>query len=277
MHLVKQITRVLTEPVPLRFLLLRWFDRRLDLVDYPSKLNIGSLDYANYGYGLLHAAYQARKLGHAHIAAVEFGVAGGNGLVALEMHARYVHKHTGVAVSVFGFDTGNGMPPPMDHRDTPYLLEGGYQVMDRDKLVARLSAAQLMLGPLEDTVPEFCERYHPPPIGFIAFDLGYYSSTWAALKIFDAEVKYFLPRAICFLNDAGGGMEWALNEYVGGYLAFQEFNRGNRNIVLAKVAGLRFAGPHIPRLYHEQIFVAHMFEHPEYALPINEQRDLPLH
>ena len=38
----------------------------------------------HYTWGLLHSAYLARSLGLPRISTIEFGVAGGNGLIALE-------------------------------------------------------------------------------------------------------------------------------------------------------------------------------------------------
>ena len=48
-----------------------------------------------YGYGLLNAALLAKRLGHARVTAIGFGVAGGNGLVALDHHAARVAAETG--------------------------------------------------------------------------------------------------------------------------------------------------------------------------------------
>src|SRR6185312_2919376 len=98
----RQIRHAMREPVPGRFLLLRWLDRHLNLVSYSTKLEIGSIDRPQYGYGLLSAANLARRLGHSEMTAIEFGVAGGNGLVNLEMHAEHVRRETGVKIVIFG-------------------------------------------------------------------------------------------------------------------------------------------------------------------------------
>jgi hypothetical protein len=74
-------------------------------------LNIGFLDRPNYGFGLFHTARLAEKLGESEITAIEFGVAGGNGLVALEHHAGSLEAETGVRTIIFGFDTGKGDAP----------------------------------------------------------------------------------------------------------------------------------------------------------------------
>jgi hypothetical protein len=45
---------------------------------------------------------------------------------------------------------------------------------------------------------------------------------------------------------------------------------------IAPVNGLRFFGHRIPKSWHEQIFVAHLFTHPDYVKPISDLRELPL-
>lgn len=44
--MLSKIRAALREPIPLRFLILRWLDRRFDLFAYLTKLELGSLDYA---------------------------------------------------------------------------------------------------------------------------------------------------------------------------------------------------------------------------------------
>lgn len=271
-----RLRHALREPVPLRFLLLRGLDRRLDLFSYSTKLEIGSIERPYYGHGVLHAAQLAKRLGHSAVSVLEFGVAGGNGLLNLEMHAAKVTKETGVRVAIYGFDTGAGMPPPLDYRDMPYLWQAGYFRMDLEKLGRRLRQAKLMIGNVADTVDSFCEAEQPPPIGFISFDLDYYSSTLAALRIFTARHEYLLPRVACYLDDTVGDIDYAYNEFTGELLAISEFNATHPSIKIAPVRGLRFFGQRLPAVWHEQIFVAHLFEHPDYGRPTSELTELHL-
>jgi hypothetical protein len=265
------------DPIPARYLLIRALDRRFGIVKtYQRKLDYGTIDRAHYGHCMLQSAMLARKLGHSRISCIEFGVAGGAGLVAMERHAEAVHAETGVEVVVFGFDTGKGMPAPQDYRDLPYLFQPGYFAMDVPKLKARLNSAKLILGDVAQTVRGFAEQENPPPIGFIAFDLDYYSSTLTALKIFETSHRYVLPRVACYFDDMVGDIDWAYNEFTGELLAIKEFNAEHENIKIAPVSGLRFSGRRIPQTWHEQIFVAHLFTHPDYGKPINEVTQLPL-
>ncbi|HEY0282550.1 MAG TPA: hypothetical protein VGC27_08005, partial [Rhizomicrobium sp.] len=236
-----------------------------------------SVDRAWYGYPLLHSAWAARKLGHKRISAIEFGVAGGNGLVSLERHAERVHQETGVEVAVYGFDTGEGMPQPQDMRDMPYLWQSGYFAMDQAKLKARLRVAKLVLGQVEDTVAQFFAKENPPPIGFISFDLDYYSSTVAALKILDAEHARYLPRVVCYFDDLAGGISDAYNEFAGELLAIKEFNDAHADIKISRVRGLSYHSKNIPAQWHEKIYVTHRFAHPDYGKPTSDTSELALH
>ncbi len=267
---------VTTDPVSSRVLLIRALDRRFDFLRYPTKVRLGSIDRPHYGYGLLQAASLARKLGHSQIAAIEFGVAGGSGLLALERHAMLVKKETGVDIIIFGFDTGAGMPPPIDYRDLPYLWQAGYFRMDAGELRRRLRSSELVLGNVEDTVRAFCQRDTVPPIGFVAFDLDYYSSTLAALAILDARDEFLLPRVVCYFDDIAGDVDCAYNEFTGELLAIKEFNATRTRTKIAPVHGLRFTGRNLPSAWHEQIFVAHIFLHSDYARPICDVTSLPL-
>lgn len=274
--MLSSLRLALREPIPLRFLILRWLDRRFGLFAYLTKLELGSLDYGWYGYPLLHAAWLAKKLGHARIAAIEFGVAGGNGLVALERHAEWVRKETGIEVVVYGFDTGTGMPQPQDVRDLPYLWQAGYFAMDEKKLRARLSGARLQLGEVRDTLESFFARENPPPIGFISFDLDYYSSTVAALKILDGDQKHYLPRVTCYFDDLAGGIMDAYSEFSGELLAIREFNDNHPDVKISIVPGLRLHGNNLPAQWQEKMYVAHRFGHPDYSKPVADVRELPL-
>ncbi len=270
------VRRLFREATPLRYHMLRFLDHRLDFLQYPAKLYYSTIERAWYGHCLLHAAQLARKLGYERISAIEFGVAGGDGLLALERHAAHVTRETGVDVATFGFDTGSGMPPPLDHRDMPYLWKAGDFAMDAVLLQTRLRSSRLLLGPVETTLRAFFEKEAPPPIGFIAFDLDYYSSTVSALKVLEADHRYFLPRVACYVDDMVGDVDWAYNEFAGELLAIKEFNEGHEHVKVAPVQGLRHYLGRPPQVWHEQIYVAHRFMHPQYNRPISGLTQLPL-
>ena len=116
---------------------------------YPFRelVRAGSPYYPNYLWGTLCAAAVAATLGYDRISVIEFGVAGGNGLVALESCARQAAELSGVAIDTYGFDTGTGLPKPTDHRDLPQLWSEGFFAMDTDRLRTRLTDAHLQASP----------------------------------------------------------------------------------------------------------------------------------
>ncbi len=216
-----------------------------------------------YLWPLLHAAHVARALALPKITAVEFGVAGGNGLVALESAAATAAKLSGTEVEVFGFDSGVGMPAPIDDRDAPWLIEPAYFAMDEVALRARLHRAQLVLGPVAETVPEWSASAHPP-IGFVAFDLDYYSATVEAFGVLEADAEGLLPRVPCYFDDVFG---YGWTEFMGVHAAIDGFNASHERRKIGKIHGLRFELPaedfQLP--WHEKLYLAHLFDHPRYA------------
>lgn len=60
--------------------------RRFPISPAPVRVRFGVWDRPEYVYGLFRAAELAKRLKLPGVSAIEFGVAGGNGLVALEVH-----------------------------------------------------------------------------------------------------------------------------------------------------------------------------------------------
>ncbi len=236
-------------------------------------------DRPNYAYGIASAAKLARSLGHPAVSAIEFGVAGGNGLVSMERIAAAVGAEYGVTLSVFGFDTGTGMPCPTDYRDLPYVWEAGFYQMEPDRLRSRLRSAELILGDVAETIPRFLGRTELAPIGFIAFDLDYYSSTRQAFRVFDGPSGTRLPRIYCYFDDIIWPEPACHNAWVGELCAIREFNEADDKRKIAKLNGLSWMRRHAAR-WNEQIYVCHDFHHPVYSrllTPDGERfRQLPL-
>lgn len=212
----------------------------------------------NYAWSVLHAASVAAHLGIPRISVVEFGVAGGNGLVALE---RAAAAAPGVEVEVHGFDTGEGLPAPADARDTPYIHAEGHFPMDPDALRARLSKAELHLGLVRDTLAGWsCDA----PVGFVALDLDYYSSTVDALALFDLPAERLMPRVMVYVDDAHG---YPWGDTNGPRLAIREFNAGRSERALDYLYGMRHLVPRASfgSRWPEALWLAHVYDHPRYA------------
>jgi hypothetical protein len=216
----------------------------------------------HYLWSVLLAAVTAKGLGLDALSVVELGVAGGNGLMALEEAARATEALLDVEVEVWGFDNGTGMPEPRDHRDVPWAVRPGYFAMDEEALRERLSSAKLVMGPVAGTVRQWAAEDHPP-VGFVAFDLDYYSSTMEALVLFEALPERLLPRIACYFDDVLG---YGWNEYNGERAAIADFNSRHPRRKIAHTHGLRYELPLSERdkPWSEQIWIAHLFDHPRY-------------
>lgn len=218
----------------------------------------------NYAWGVLHGAHLAKSLGMKQVSVIEFGVAGGNGLVALDRIAEKVEAILGVGINVYGFDTGVGLPKPIDYRDLPSLWVEGAFAMDVERLKKRLARAELVLGPVEETVPAFVAS-NPAPVGFISFDLDYYSSTMQAFKLLDADKKILLPRIYCYFDDILGHI---YSDFTGERLAIREFNAAHAMRKISPSYGLKHF---LPKPYDQQewvdmVYLAHFFDHPLYSV-----------
>ena len=99
--------------------------RRSPKASLIDRLDYDALGRNDYGYGMYHAALQARALGLPRISALEFGVFSGEGLRHMEQIAWCIKQELGVGFDLFGFDTESGMPPPSDHRDMPFIWAPG--------------------------------------------------------------------------------------------------------------------------------------------------------
>lgn len=231
-----------------------------------------------YAYGIYNSAMLAKRLGLPAISVIELGVAGGRGLVAMEQLATEIEAAVGVRIDVYGFDSGSGMPAPIDYRDLPHVWGQGYYHMDEAALRSRLTRARLLLGNVADTVPQLLAEEALAPIGFIAFDLDYYSSTKAAFQLFEGPGATRLPRVYCYFDDIAGPEFACMNEFVGEFLAIKEFNDEHAQQKISPIVNLRLERPKSAR-WNDQIFVCHDFAHPRYTqniAPEGAWREIPL-
>jgi hypothetical protein len=231
-----------------------------------------------YAYGVYQSAMLAKALGLPAISAIELGVAGGRGLVALEQLAETIEREVGVQIAVYGFDSGKGMPPPIDYRDLPHVWGTGFYAMDEAALRARLRRAQLVLGDVSETIPALLARADLAPLGFVAFDLDYYSSTKASFALFDGPARTHLPRVYCYFDDITGPEFACMNPFVGELAAIEEFNAERARQKISPLVGLRVERVK-PARWNEQIYVFHDFAHPQYTQNIAPEggwREIPL-
>jgi len=235
--------------------------RKLGIGTFETRMALGSLERPHYAFLVYNAAKLGKKLGHQRISVIEYGVAGGQGLLVLEKYAAEVSKLLSIDIDLYGFDAGSGLPPPKDYRDLPYHWNQGMFHMDESKLRGKLQRAVLVLGNIEETSTEFFQKYNPAPIGAVIYDFDFYSSTRTALEMLHAGHRYYLPRVFCYFDDTIGTEVELFNDYTGERLAINEFNQENRDIKLAQPYCLLSST--VP-IWHQQIWVSHFLKHTEY-------------
>ena len=266
------IDRVLTRATLIPGFRTLW--HRFPLGSLSTRVRYGVFSRPNYAYGVYYAADLAKNLGLPGISVVELGVAGGRGLVALEEVSQLVSKDMDLPIHVVGFDTGTGMPPPVDYRDLPHVWGPGDYRMDESKLRAKLSpSTELVLGPIEETMVRWSPKL---PLGFIAFDLDYYSSTRTAFQLFERAPDCYLPRVYCYFDDLIWPEYAGHNEFTGELCAINDFNREHSHKKLCPINMLRHTRVH-EEAWNEMMYMLHDFNHPLYCKNITHtDRMLPL-
>jgi hypothetical protein len=134
--------------------------------------------------------------------------------------------------------------------------------MDVTKLRGRLTRAQLRLGEIEETAPKFLREDHPP-IGFIASDVDYYSSTTSALTVLDAESDGVLPQVFCYFQ----GLMWhPWTEFNGARAAINDFNAAHEERKISPLYGLKYSLPRSEyrKPWPELMHVTELFDHELY-------------
>lgn len=227
---------------------------------YRAKVDFDLVVRQQYAFPILYAADAAKRYGHKAVTLIEFGVAGGAGLLNMCRIAERTQKATGIEFRIFGFDTGKGMPPPIDYRDLPESFQAGDFPMDPQRLKGALPGfAKLVLGDIADTVPEFLRSLDDEtPIGFVAVDVDYYSSAKKTLAALSGSPELYLPVVPVYLDDIGVD---GSNPWTGELLAVEEFNRDNKFRKIAPFTLLRSRRIFKNTQWIDRMFAAHIHDH----------------
>jgi len=228
-----------------------------------------------YLVGLLAAADEARSEGVKSISAIEFGVAGGSGLLALAEYAEAVTRETGVAIDVYGFDLAVGLPSFCgDYRDHPDQWRPGDYPMNEGSLRRRLAGrATLLLGDVAETVPAFVAGIQASPIGFIAVDLDLYSSTRDALNVLTLPGKRMLRHVVMYFDDIDLVF---CHRYAGELLAIEEFNTTPATVKIDVCRGIQNGRAFPDSAWLRKMYVAHDLEAISGAMLHRSVGQLPL-
>lgn len=196
---------------------------------YRQYYKMKKLPRMHYAYNIYAAALETKRMGYEKMSVMEFGVAGGSGLVNCEFHAREIGRLTGVEIEVYGFDNGSGLPEVNEgFKDLVHFWPAGSFQMDRELLLKRLECAEVILGNMKDTVPAFMEKECAAPIGVMLIDCDYYSSARDVLHMLEYPDACFLPRIYMYFDDVS-----PFYEFSGENLAIREFNETHEFIKIS--------------------------------------------
>lgn len=211
-----------------------------------------------YLAGILMAADEALQQGVKEISVFEFGVAGGNGLLAMAEIASAVEKETGVKISVYGFDMGSGLPASIgDYRDYPDQWQEGDYPMDEQALRKRLPAnTKLIIGNVSDTLMRELPRIRET-IGFVAVDVDIYSSTCDVLRMFSNPNRRMLHRVFMYFDDVD---LMFTHRFAGELLAVEEFNQACSCVKIDQWRGIHKLRPFPEAAWLNRMFIAHDVE-----------------
>jgi hypothetical protein len=211
-----------------------------------------------YLAGVLAAAEEAIEEGVKEISAFEFGVAGGNGLLALGDIAAEVESETGIKIAVYGFDTGAGLPELTgDYRDYPDHWQFGDYPMDEEALRKKLrSNTKLIIGNIRDTLPVELPRI-PETVGFVAVDVDIYSSTKDVLQLFANPNRRMLRRVFMYWDDVD---LMFTHRFAGELLAMEEFNCSNNGVKIDRWRNIAKMRPFPEASWLNRMYIAHDIE-----------------
>ena len=231
--------------------------------DFQYQERLGKLKPVWTAYGLLMAVRAAAKFGRKSISVAEFGVANGRGLRRMTALAEKLSAQSGVTISVYGFDSAEGLPAIADYRDHPELFsEGDYPMQDFESLQTELNGrAKLVIGDIREIESLDEVLSDSGPLGFASIDVDIYSSAKSALQLLArADVGSLLPTVSLHFDDVWS--EWGYSKFAGELLAIDEINVEHES---RKIDSDRYVdywhGGHEP--WHAAMYMLHSFDHPD--------------
>ena len=237
--------------------------------NFISKINYDLVPRQPYAFGLNEAfkfaGSEKDKLGIKKIIICEFGVASGAGLLNLCMISEKLSKHYNIPCNIIGFDSGMGMPEPIDYRDHPEKYHyGDFKPHDKELLIKTLpSNAKIYYGPVNETVKKFMyELSSDEFIGFVSIDVDYYSSSAECLNLFRESSLKILPKMPIYFDDVNNLDH---NEFCGELLAIKEFNNGSEYRKISKMNQIRNWRIFKSALYLDQMYWIFDFKNKYYT------------
>jgi len=164
---------------------------------------------------------------------------------------------------------GEGLCKPESFRDLPYMWDEGFYRCDFGKLKSLGLDEYIVFGDVADVLPTLLSDISldlHARIGFMAFDMDYYSSTKKALDIIGAvDHSRFLPRTPVYFDDT-----LMTCQDTGELRAVYEFNQISD---FFKIYPNELEPEFLSLKWHNWLYLAkkimtlHFFDHEEYSRP----------
>jgi hypothetical protein len=226
-----------------------------------------------YAFGVNLSFAEATKQGIKKILLIEFGVASGAGLFNLAYIAKKLSKYYNIDYEVIGFDTGLGMPPPVDYKDHPEKYKAGdFPPLNLSENTLP-KKTKIYYGEIKETV-NLIQNYHEQgaKIAFVSVDVDYYSSTVSCLKSLTFDQSFYLSSTILYFDDV---YNIDHNEFCGELLAINEFNQKNNFRKICKMTQLKDWRIFKNAVWLDQMYFLHVLDS-SYRDPKNWQNSKPV-
>jgi hypothetical protein len=147
---------------------------------------------------------------------------------------------------------------------------GDYPMFNEEALRSQLtSKTSLILGDVATTASEFVAKQEYP-VGFVAFDLDYYSSTMNDFNIFRSRDRKMLAHVPLYFDDISF---YGASAYAGELLAIREFNADDNPVKIDPWPALRFNRPFSDSRWLSKMYVANDMEKVEKLSTLVRHRD----
>tara|TARA_Y100000294_G_scaffold160935_1_gene164955 strand:- start:507 stop:1331 length:825 start_codon:yes stop_codon:yes gene_type:complete len=202
--------------------------------DFINLIKQGVLPRPHYALGALFAAHQATFFGYKKFTLIEFGCWNNEGLIDLDHWCSIIKKLYNIDYQIYGFDSGKGLPESNHNKDVKYKWSSNDFAVNKFYSIKKLNNVKLIVGNVKNTINDFIKKnFSQEPIGFISFDMDYFTSTSQSFKIFKSQQKNFIPRPILYFDDF-----ILTSEFEGEYLAINNFNSKNKNNKISSIGEL---------------------------------------
>lgn len=216
----------------------------------------------HYALSIQRAFKTAKNDGINKIYLLEFGVGAGGGLININRLAKLISKSYDLDYEIIGFDTGSGLPQPVDYRDHPEIYSKGDYPDLQFKELKLPPKTRMFYGDIKETLNQFIDviikKKDNSRIGFISIDVDYYSSTNSALNVLMKDQSLYLSKVVMYFDDV---LEQTHNKFAGELLSIDEFNK-SKNIYrkITPIKSLKYSRIFRNSSYLQKIFHCHIFD-----------------